>query len=471
MGDRRRDEAAVDVDVVVAGSGAAGTAAAIAAGRNGASVLLIDGRSQFAAECNTAMSTSMIPAAGSRWQQEAGLEDSPENFRADIAAKTQGTADPVVTRALTDVAPELVAWLADVVGVPLGLVLDFNYPGHSVRRCHSVPDRSGASLLRYLLAAVERDDNIMTMVPAALRSVTTGPINTVRLSRPDGSTDLVRCHAVVLATNGYAGNSRLVERYLPEIASGLYFGSPGSDGTALQVAEQMGADVGFLDSYQGHGTVAHPHAILLTWVVMVHGGVLVNRLGRRFGDESAGYSEFARVVLAQPEGVAYAIYDDRIHELCLPFADYQSCLAAGAVRTAPTIEALAADLGLPVEALSSTVEQARQFALGATTDPLGRSSWEAPLSAPFRAVRVTGALFHTQGGIKVDEHARVLRRGQVVPGVYAAGGAAVGISGHGAAGYLAGNGLLAALGLGYLAGRHAAMEHAAQRPFNHSSDC
>ena len=69
---------------------------------------------------------------------------------------------------------------------------------------------------------------------------------------------------------------------------------------------------------------------------------------------------------------------------------------------------------------------------------------------------MTGALFHTQGGLLVDEHARVLRDRRPVAGLYAAGGAAAGMSGHGAAGYLAGNGLLAALGLGYLAASHLA---------------
>ena len=63
----------------------------------------------------------------------------------------------------------------------------------------------------------------------------------------------------------------------------------------------------------------------------------------------------------------------------------------------------------------------------------------------------------TLAALLVDEHARVRRRdGGTVPGVYAAGGAAAGISGHGAAGYLAGNGLLPALGLSYLAAGHAA---------------
>jgi fumarate reductase flavoprotein subunit len=57
----------------------------------------------------------------------------------------------------------------------------------------------------------------------------------------------------------------------------------------------------------------------------------------------------------------------------------------------------------------------------------------------------------------VDEHARVLGAGDApIPGLYASGGAASGISGHGAAGYLAGNGLLPALGLAYLAAGHLA---------------
>ena len=62
------------------------------------------------------------------------------------------------------------------------------------------------------------------------------------------------------------------------------------------------------------------------------------------------------------------------------------------------------------------------------------------------------ALFHTQGGLVVDGAARVLHEsGEPIPGLYASGGAAAGISGHGAGGYLAGNGLLPALGLAYLA--------------------
>jgi fumarate reductase flavoprotein subunit len=73
------------------------------------------------------------------------------------------------------------------------------------------------------------------------------------------------------------------------------------------------------------------------------------------------------------------------------------------------------------------------------------------------AVKVTGALFHTQGGLAIDTAGRVKRRdGRPFPNLFAAGGAAVGISGTKAAGYLSGNGLLTATVLGRLGGRSAA---------------
>ena len=90
-------------------------------------------------------------------------------------------------------------------------------------------------------------------------------------------------------------------------------------------------------------------------------------------------------------------------------------------------------------------------------DRFGRTEFEAPLQPPYAAVKVVPALFHTQGGLRVDGSARVLRPDDTpIEGLYASGGAAAGISGHGAAGYLAGNGLLPALGLAFLAAEDAA---------------
>jgi fumarate reductase flavoprotein subunit len=82
---------------------------------------------------------------------------------------------------------------------------------------------------------------------------------------------------------------------------------------------------------------------------------------------------------------------------------------------------------------------------------------EQLFAPPFHAVKVTGALFHTQGGLLIDAACRVKRNDDdVIPNLFAAGGAAVGVSGSTAAGYLSGNGLLTATVLGRLAGQAAA---------------
>ena len=95
------------------------------------------------------------------------------------------------------------------------------------------------------------------------------------------------------------------------------------------------------------------------------------------------------------------------------------------------------------------------------SDQFGRRDFgRAPLIAPFHVCRVVPGLFHTQGGLKVDAHARVLDlNGKIVPGLFAGGGAAAGISGRtGALGYASGNGLLTAIALGRLAGLAAARD-------------
>lgn len=448
---------AFDVDVIIAGAGAAGLAAALAAEEGGATVALLEARENFRAGSNTAMSTAMVPAAGSRWQREEGVEDSADLLFDDIMAKTHGDADPVVARALADVSAELGAWLADHCGLPLERPTDFRFPGHSVQRHLTVPDRAGRTMHGHLLEAAAARPRITLVVPARLADVeaTDGGLVGI-VEAPDGSQDRLTARSVILATNGFGADRELVERYIPEIADGVYFGSQGSTGDALRIGERFGADTGFLDAYQGHASVTTPHGVLLTWTTIMNGGVVLNAEGLRFGDESHGYSEYAVPVLSQPDGIAWVVFDTRIHELALRFADYLEVDASGAVRWADDLDELAAIVGAPADTVRATFAEVDRIRAGEIDDPYGRSDWGEALSPPYATAKVTGALFHTQGGLLTDGHARVLRDGAPIPGLYAAGGAAAGISGHGAEGYLSGNGLLSALGLGYLAGRHAA---------------
>jgi len=113
---------------------------------------------------------------------------------------------------------------------------------------------------------------------------------------------------------------------------------------------------------------------------------------------------------------------------------------------------------IPTDAFAATLNEVARLKEMGGIDRFGRDFAGVPqLTMPLHAVRVTGALFHTQGGLVVDGSARVLKQdGTPVPNLFAAGGAACGVSGPTAAGYLSGNGLLTAVALGRIAGRAAA---------------
>jgi fumarate reductase flavoprotein subunit len=216
---------------------------------------------------------------------------------------------------------------------------------------------------------------------------------------------------------------------------------------------ELGAATQHMGAYQAHGSVAYPHATLLTWVVIVNGGFQVNKQGKRFSNEYTGYSDHAIEVLNQEDKIAIEIFDERIYQSVLGFEDFTQCIEIGAAKRADAIEDLAKMFQFPPGELRKTLESYNLAAEGKTEDPLGRQNFQGPLKPPYYGVRVTGALFHTQGGLKINRKAQVLKPdGSPIPNLYAGGGVAVGVSGSGVKGYSSANGLLAATALGKIAG-------------------
>ena len=441
------------VQTVIIGAGAAGLVAALSAQEAGQEVLVLE--RDAVPSGSTALSAGLIPAAGTRFQATAGIDDDPACFAADIQNKAEAQNEQALVDLMAGAAAPAIEWLADRHGLPFSLVDDFDYPGHTRRRMHGLPSRSGEELIDALRGAVEGAGiDILCQARVTMLFAKEGRIHGVGVSRPDGTTEALGCGRLILACNGYGGNSALVARHMPDIAGALYFGHPGNQGEALEWGQALGARIVHPGAYQGHGNVAHPHGILISWAVITEGGFQVNRQGTRFWNEAQGYSEAARAVLAQPGGEAITIFDARIAEVAHQFADFRKAEAQGAIRRAGTLVDLAAQLGLPAAALEASFARVEAAKKGQARDPFGRPlTGSAPLSPPYCAVRVTGALFHTQGGLAVDAQARVCRRdGTAFPNLFAAGGAACGVSGAGDAGYLSGNGLLAAVTLGRLAG-------------------
>lgn len=450
---------AAATDVLVIGAGAGGLIAALRAREVGAEVLVLE--RDALPKGSTALSAGLVPAAGTRFQTQAGVADSPEQFAADIARKAKHKVDPArVAVAVNAVAPAL-EWLADRHGLPFSIIDNFTYPGHSAYRMHGLPSRSGAELMDRLRQAAEQAgvDIITEACAETLLVDADSKVLGVEILRPDGTLDMIGCDALVLACNGYGGNKTLVHQHIPELVNALYFGHPGNQGDAVLWGQALGAGLVDLSGHQGHGSVAVPHGILLTWATMTEGGFQLNEHGQRFSDESRGYSEQAAAVLAQSGGIGWSIFDERIAAIARQFEDFRMLEAGGGVVRADTVEALASKLGLPAAATAATAASVAMAKTHGERDTFGRN-WAgvAQLAAPFCGVKITGALFHTQGGLAIDDDARVLRAsdGQPLPNLYAVGGAAAGVSGPEASGYLSGNGLLTAVAFGYLAGHAAA---------------
>jgi flavocytochrome c len=449
-----------DVDVLVVGAGACGLAAAIAAHDAGASVAIIEKLDRPGG--NSALSTGSVPAAGTRFQREAGIADSIERFVEDLEKKGGPTDCPALLRRLVETSAETVEWLVDAVGARMVLVTAYRHVGHSVPRLHAPASRRGRDLVDDLLAAVEQR-GIPLAVGNGARSLTKdagGSVSGVAVETTSGERHNITSRKTILAVNGFAGNRDLVARFCPEISGAQYFGARGSTGEAVQWGEALGAALGNIGAYQGYAAVCDPHGSLLSWTTIEKGGVILNGAGKRFGDESAGYSGFTPNVIAQG-GPCFAIFDQRIFDVTAAEEEFVELANYGGVKQAETIAALAALHRLEEAAVSAAFADYNKAARGEVPDAFCRTDFAlAPLVPPLYICRVVGGLFHTQGGLMVDTDGRVLRpNGKPITNLFAGGGAAAGLSGRtGAGGYASGNGLLSAIGLGRLAGLAATRE-------------
>ncbi len=446
------------VPALVVGAGACGLITALTLRDAGVECVVLE--RDAIPSGSTALSSGFIPACTTRWQQSAGVIDSIDRMATDIQAKNHQGADRGVVDAVCATSGPTLQWLSDRHDIPFQLLQGFLYPGHSVERMHAVAEKTGAGLIARLLEAARHAgiDLLCDSPVSDLFATADGRITGVRVTRADGTHEDIGCDALVLACNGFGGNRGMVRRYLPEIVDAEYAGHSGNQGDAVIWGEALGARIADMGAYQGHGSVAVPHGILITWALMMEGGIQVNTLGRRFWNELEGYSEAAVHVLAQPGQVAWAVFDRRLHELGLGFPDYAGAQALGAVKQADSASALATLTGLPAAALADTLAEIQMLAQQGKNDAYGRAfKTEQALTPPYFAIKVTGALFHTQGGLEIGPDCRVLRAsGQALPNLFAAGGAARGVSGTAVWGYLSGNGLLTACSLGRLAGQSVA---------------
>ncbi|MBC7380945.1 MAG: FAD-dependent oxidoreductase [Burkholderiaceae bacterium] len=448
------------VPVAIVGAGACGLTAALMLHDAGMGCVLLERDATPGG--STALSSGYIPAPCTRLQQSLGIDDSPARFADDLTAKAHGSAAPHLVQAYAEAIGPALDALEARHGLQWVVLDDFLYPGHSRHRMHAVPEKTGVALMGRMHNAAAAA-GIPLLTEALVRQLwvdSSGRVIGLGFERRDGQLEHLACDALLLACNGFGGNAAMVGDLIPDMAGALFAGHAGNDGSAIHWGRALGAAMGDLSGYQGHGSWAVPQGVLMSWAVMMEGGVQINALGERFHNEHLGYSEAAMQVLAQPGGLAWNVFDEPLLAFARGFADFRDAEAAGAVKSAPDAAALARLIGCDAATLNHTLAQIQAGATAAD----GRR-FQRALQAPYFAVKVTGALFHTQGGLDIDSHCRVLREdGPALPNLLAAGGAARGVSGPGADGYLSGNGLLSAIAGGYLAAQTCVLAHTTAKP-------
>jgi fumarate reductase flavoprotein subunit len=450
-----------ETDVLVVGAGGCGLTTALAASADpDVRVTVLEKTREITGA--TSLSSGGIPAGGTRFQDEAGIDDSAERMARDILAKNGGS-DEAAVRRLCEVSSEVVHWLVDDLGLPLSLFTDFTWPGFSEHRLHFAPEESGSNIVEPMVDLLHDRPNVEILLNSPVVGLVgeRGRVDGAVADRnvlPADVTTAIRAGKVVLACDGFASNPAMVDDHCgpEEITEAYSYCWDGNTGDGIRWGAALGGRTRHMDSYQAHATVTVDAGIISKYGLVLQGGFIVDRNGERFSDETAGYSSVAIDVLQRPGGYGYVVFDEAIHDYMLERSkDFREAVEVGAYRRGEDARDLAETLGCDPDGLERSLAAYNEAARTGAPDETGRTD-VAELEPPLYGAQVTGSLFHTQGGLVVDDHARVLDdEDDPVENLYAGGGSAVGVSGPGYAGYLAGNGLLTAFGYGYLAGVHA----------------
>ena len=342
------------VPVVIVGAGACGLTAAIGLRARGVDCVLLERDAQPSG--STALSSGFIPAAETRLQRALGIADSRETFAQDVQAKAHGDAAPHLVDAYTGAVAQAIDAL-EQQGIAFEVLDGFLYPGHRARRMHAVPERTGAALMasleRTALAAgadILTDAVVRVLYPGCRRPCPGCRIHASR--RHAGATALRRVAAGLQRFWRQPGRwcANCCPRWARRRSAAM------SATTAVRFAGRVRSTPGWPISGVTRVMAPGPRrkAALMSWAVMMQGGVQINAQGERFHDETQGYSEAAVHVLAPARRCGLERVRWPLLELARGFPDFVELEKTGAVKNATDVDALAALIGCDVPPCCAT---------------------------------------------------------------------------------------------------------------------
>ena len=473
--DAAAEDSTVDADVVVVGAGGAGMTAAITAAAEGKSVVILESQSMVGG--NSVRATGGMNAGKTVYQDEnefgesAGVEktlktaaekyadnetitalaktvseqwaayqanptgyfDSVELMELDTMIGGKGINDPELVETLCANSADAIDWL-DEHGITLHNVSSFG--GASVKRIHRPVNAEGktVSVGSYMIPLLEENcekAGVKMMLDTTATEILTdanGAAVGVKATGASGETVTVNAKAVVLATGGFGANLDMVVKYKPELKGFMTTNAPGIQGQGIAMAQAIGAATVDMDQIQIHPTVEANTAALITEGLRGDGAILINEEGQRFIDEVGTRDVVSAAEIAQTGSYSWLVVDQAMADASSVIQGY---IKKGYTVTGATYEELGKAMGVDAAAFAETMEKWNGYVEAKNDPDFGRTSFANPLNtAPYYAVKVTAGVHHTMGGLKINANTEVLNeKGEVIPGLFAAGEVTGGVHG------------------------------------------
>jgi tricarballylate dehydrogenase len=456
-------------DVLVIGGGNAALCAAISARRAGASVLVLEGAPKFYRGGNTRHTRNMRCAHDAATDILTGPYTEQE-FWEDLQRVTGGETDEELARFMISESKDILNWIVEQ-GVrwqpSLGGTL-------SLGRTNSFFLGGGRAMLNALYLTAERlGVDILYDAEVLDLTIEDGMFLSASLKQPiNGNVD-VRASALVAAAGGFEANIEWLKEYWGDAADNfLIRGTPYNRGSILKMLLARGVqEVG--DPTQCHAVAIDARAPkfdggIITRLDCVVFGVVVNKLALRFYDEGEDiwpkrYAIWGRLVAAQPDQIAYIIFDATSRNSFMP--SLFPPIEAGSIAE------LAGKLELEPSVLEKTIADFNAAVRPGTFDPTilddcrtegltpPKTHWARRIETPpYYAYPVRPGITFTYLGTRVNRQARMLMNdGKPAANMFAAGEIMAGnVLGKG---YAAGIGMTIGSVFGRVAGREAA-QHA-----------
>lgn len=415
-------------DIVIIGAGGAGLCAATEAAGKGAKVIVLE--KMAIAGGNTNASTGGLNASETSVQKKLNIEDSNDQYYADTMKGGYNLNDPALVRNMVEKSAETVDWLISL-GADLSDV--GKMAGSTNKRTHRPQGGAaiGAHLVPVLKKAAE-DAGAELRFNAKVTDIIeeNGKPAGVKVSTADGDYKIA-AKAVIIATGGFGANNDMVVKYKPELAGFGTTNHKGATGDAFAWIEKFNAALVQMEQIQTHPTVVPSNGLMITEAVRGNGAIMVNREGKRFGNEMATRDVMSKDILAQTGKTAYLLFDQGVRESLKAIEGY---VKQGLLTQDDTLAGLAAKLNMSAENLEANVKAYNDYQASGNGDKdFGRKASEMPraiATGPYYAVEVGPAVHHTMGGIKINTNAEVLNTSDaVIPGLYAAGEVTGGVHG------------------------------------------